>query len=58
MNITKRLKYCVEAEVYGFMYQPHFFSSRNAALRFARAQFEWHGGIFFINGRIKHNECD
>lgn len=46
-------KFIVEANIRGFMFDPKYFSSRNAAIRFARAQWEWHGGDFYINGRLK-----
>ena len=46
-------KFVVSASVEG-LFQPVFFSSRNAANRFAKSQFNWHGGSFFVNGRCKH----
>lgn len=49
-------KFIVEANVSGAMFAPSFFSSRKAAIRFARAQFAWHGGEFFINGKRKFAE--
>ena len=50
-------KYCVCANVSGAMFRPVYFSSRNAALRFARAQFNWHGGEFYINGKLQFVEA-
>lgn len=46
------MKYWVSASVEG-SFNPVGFNSRNAAIRFARSQFNWHGGSFFVNGRCK-----
>ena len=46
-------KFVVSASVDG-LFVPAYFSSRNAANRFAESQFNWHGGSFFVNGRCKH----
>ena len=45
-------KFIVEANTNG-MFRPAFFSSRNAALRFIAQQSAWHGGEFYLNGRLK-----
>ena len=46
-------KFTVEANVQGFGFRPEHFSSRNAALRFIAQQSAWHGGDWFLNGRLK-----
>lgn len=46
-------KFTVNANVQGFGFRPAFFSSRNAALRFIAQQSAWHGGEFYLNGRLK-----
>lgn len=46
-------KFTVEANVQGFGFRPESFSSRNAALRFIAQQSAWHGGDWFLNGKLK-----
>lgn len=52
----KSKKFVVSAIVEGAGFAPSYFSSRNAAIRFARKYFAWHGGSFFINGKCKFSE--
>ena len=47
-------KFVVSASVSGAQFAPQSFSSRNAANRFAKCQFDFFGGSFFVNGRCKH----
>lgn len=49
-------KFFVSASVSGAQFAPVSFSSRNAAYRFVAAQFSWHGGEWFVNGRCKAAE--
>ena len=45
-------KFVVSASVDG-LFLPVYFSSRNAALRFIAKQSAFHGGDWFLNGRLR-----